>query len=141
MSSEDESNKTDSYERYKPVDINKKHKENLSILDKLGFVITRAVGTMITAILFTALALVSFPAAIKTHNAIVIVAWIAQTFLQLVLLPIIMVGQNIQSKHAETLADEEFRTTKTTYKDLENLILVNKKQLDLLIHMSREQES
>ena len=124
------------YERHVPIDINKKHKENLSILDRSGVVITRAVGTMIAAILFAALALVSLPAAISSHNAIIIIAWIAQTFLQLVLLPIIMVGQNIQSKHAETLADEEFRTTKTTYRDLENLILVNKQQLDLLISMS-----
>ncbi len=129
------------FERYKPVDINKKHKENLSILDRSGLVITRAVGTMIAAILFTAIALVSLPAAIKTHNAIIIIAWIAQTFLQLVLLPIIMVGQNIQSKHAEALADEEYRTTKTTYKDLENLIRVNNQQLELLMRMTKEKST
>ena len=126
------------YERHKPEDINQKHKDKLSPLDKMGLIITRGVGTMIAAILFTILACVSLPAAISSHNAIIIVAWIAQTFLQLVLLPIIMVGQNIQSKHAEVLADEEFKTTKTTYKDLEHLILVNKKQLDLLLNMSEK---
>jgi uncharacterized membrane protein len=117
------------YQRYKPVDINRKHKDNLNILDRFGVVITRAVGTMITAVLFTGLALISLPAAIKT------------TFLQLVLLPIIMVGQNIQGKHSETLADEEFKTTQTTYQDLEHLILVNKKQLDLLVDLSEAKKA
>lgn len=124
--------------RHQPQNVNQKHQENMSPLDRAGFDITRAVGTMVTAILFTLLALISLPAAIKTHNLIVIVAWIAQTFLQLVLLPIIMVGQNIQSKHSEVMADEEFQTTQTTYKDLEHLILVNKQQLDLLLKLAED---
>ena len=43
------------------------------------------------------MALVSLSAAVKTHNKIIIVAWVAQTFLQLVLLPIIIVCQNAQA--------------------------------------------
>ena len=125
------------HKRHKPESINQIHQSNMSLLDKAGFTITRAVGTMITAILFTVLALISLPAALKTHDKIIIVAWIAQTFLQLVLLPIIMVGQNIQGKHTEVMADEEFKTTQTTYKDLEHLILVNQKQLDLLIGLAK----
>jgi len=127
-----------SHNRHVPADINQRHKDNLNPLDKAGVVITRAVGTMIAAILFTGLALISLPAAIKTHDKIVIVAWIAQTFLQLVLLPIIMVGQNLQGKHTEVMADEEFKTTQTTYKDLEHLILVNQKQLELLVKLAKD---
>lgn len=68
----------------------------------LAIKITKGVGTMWTAFAFAILAFISLPAAIGTHDPIVIVAWIAQTFLQLVLLPIIMVGQNIQaSNHKE----------------------------------------
>jgi uncharacterized membrane protein len=121
-----------------PENVNKKHSANMNPLDRLGVSITRAVGTMIAAFIFTGLALISLPAAIKTHDKIIIVAWIAQTFLQLVLLPIIMVGQNIQGKHSEILADEEFKTTQTTYKDLEHLILVNQQQLELLIKLAKE---
>ena len=52
---------------------------------------------------FTGLAVISLPAAVKTHDTVVIVAWIAQTFLQLVLLSIILVGQKIQTEiHTET---------------------------------------
>ena len=68
---------------------------------KFGLKITLLVGTMWTAYLFTLIALVSAPAAIKTGEAIVIVGWIAQTFLQLVLLPIIIVGQNVQATAAD----------------------------------------
>jgi hypothetical protein len=123
------------YLRHRPANVNQRHQDKMNPLDKAGFVITRAVGTMITAILFTILACISLPEALKSHSKIVIVAWIAQTFLQLVLLPVIMVGQNIQGKHSELMADEEFKTTQTTYKDLENLIRMNQKQLDLLVSL------
>ena len=68
---------------------------------KVGLRITLIVGTMWTAYLFTVLALVSAPAAFKTGDSIIIVAWVAQTFLQLVLLPIIIVGQNVQAVAAD----------------------------------------
>ena len=60
---------------------------------RFGVFITVAVGTMWCAYVFTLLALVSLPAALQSHDKIIIVAWIAQTFLQLVLLPIIIVGR------------------------------------------------
>jgi hypothetical protein len=50
------------------------------------------------AYIFAAIALISLPNAIKSHDTIIIVSWIAQTFLQLVLLSIIMVGQSVQSE-------------------------------------------
>jgi len=68
---------------------------------KVGLKITLIVGTMWSAYLFTLLALVSAPSAFGTHDKIIIVAWIAQTFLQLVLLPIIIVGQNVQAAAAD----------------------------------------
>jgi uncharacterized membrane protein len=126
-----------SYDRHAPANVNQRHAAKMNPLDKAGLVITKLVGTMIAAILFTCLALISLPAALKTHDKIIIVAWIAQTFLQLVLLPIIMVGQNLQGQHTELMADEEFQTTQTTYKDLEHLILVNQKQLDLLVELAK----
>lgn len=72
--------------------------------DRVGLGITRRVGTMWAAYLFAALSLVSLPAAIASGNLIIIIGWIAQTFLQLVLLPIIIVGQNIQAQSADKRA-------------------------------------
>ena len=68
---------------------------------KFGLKITVIVGTMWAAYLFTLLALLSAPSAFKSGDSIVMVAWVAQTFLQLVLLPIIIVGQNIQAAAAD----------------------------------------
>jgi hypothetical protein len=68
---------------------------------KIGLKVTLIVGTMWCAYLFTLLALVSAPSALGTGDSIIIVAWIAQTFLQLVLLPIIIVGQNVQAAAAD----------------------------------------
>lgn len=71
---------------------------------KLGLAITKGVGTMWTAYAFFALSLVSLPAVLMQGDPVLIVSWIAQTFLQLVLLPIIIVGQNIQAAAAEKRA-------------------------------------
>ena len=68
---------------------------------RVGLKITLIVGTMWSAYVFTLLALVSAPAAFHSGDRIIIVAWIAQTFLQLVLLPIIIVGQNVQAAAAD----------------------------------------
>lgn len=68
--------------------------------------ITSMVSTMWCAYLFALIALISLPGAIRTHDTIVIVSWVAQTFLQLVLLSIIMVGQNVQSESVEQKINE-----------------------------------
>lgn len=75
-----------------------------TINQKIGFGITKSVGTMWAAYIFFAITLVSLPAVIIKGDPVLIVAWIAQTFLQLVLLPIIIVGQNIQAAAAEKRA-------------------------------------
>lgn len=68
--------------------------------------ITSLVSTMWCAYIFAAIALVSLPAAIKSGNVVIIVAWIAQTFLQLVLLSIIMVGQQVAGAALEQKINE-----------------------------------
>jgi hypothetical protein len=75
---------------------------------KVGLKITVIVGTMWCAYLFTLLALVSAPSAFRSGDKIIIVAWIAQTFLQLVLLPIIIVGQNVQAAAADARAQATY---------------------------------
>jgi hypothetical protein len=82
---------------------------------RFGLLITLAVGSMWAAYLFALLALISLPSAVKSHNAIIIVAWIAQTFLQLVLLPIIIVGQNVQARAAD-------KRSEATYQDADAVL-------------------
>jgi len=95
---------------------------------KIGLIITTIVGTMWAAYIFTVLALISLPAAIGSHDVIIIISWVAQTFLQLVLLPIIIVGQNIQGKASDKRAAE-------TYKDAESIL---QQCLELQAHLQAQ---
>jgi hypothetical protein len=96
----------------------------------LAVQITSGVGTMACAYVFGVIALVSLPAILieagVLHQSdvphfftkpglILIVAWIAQTFLQLVLLSIIIVGQNIAAQASDKRAED-------TYKDAESIL-------------------
>ncbi len=91
----------------------------------LALLVTKSVGTMWAAYAFTALALISLPAAIASRSPIIIVAWIAQTFLQLVLLPIIIVGQNVISASQDARAEADHLT-------LTALHSMNVRQLEML---------
>jgi hypothetical protein len=74
----------------------------------VGLRITLLVGTMWCAYIFAIIAFVSLPSTIKAHSATVIVLWLSSEFIQLVLLPIIIVGQNIQSRAADARSTKGF---------------------------------
>jgi hypothetical protein len=77
---------------------------------KLAVLITRGVGTMACAYLFAVLAAVGLPTALSPGGE-GIISWIAQTFLQLVLLSIIMVGQTVQAAASDARAEKAFADT------------------------------
>lgn len=93
--------------------------------DKVAIWITDHVGTMWCAYLFTVIALFSLPTVLKQagypigfdfgNGTVLLVAWIAQTFIQLVLLAVIMVGQDLKGRASEQRAD-------LTYKDAEAIL-------------------
>jgi hypothetical protein len=99
--------------RFDPAEIRKALRDVEGFNAKVALVITRSVGTMACAYLFGVIALISLPAAINSGQVIIIVAWVAQTFLQLVLLSIIMVGQTVQSAASDARAAKEFADTET----------------------------
>src|SRR3974377_2199634 len=76
----------------------------LGINGKIGLLITTLVGTMVCGYVFAIIALISLPSAITSHNLTVIIAWISSNFLQLVFLPIIIGGQNLQAKASDRRA-------------------------------------
>jgi hypothetical protein len=75
----------------------------------LAVKVTNGVGTMWCAYAFAALALVSLPAAILSGNPVILVSWISQTFLQLVLLSIIIVGQNVLAAASDKRAEATYQ--------------------------------
>ncbi len=99
--------------------------ERTGLNGRIGLFITLIVGTMWCGYLFALIALVSLPDTLKMvgvnlgfslgSGTIILVSWISQAFLQLVLLPIIIVGQNIQARAADKRAE-------STYKDAEAVL-------------------
>jgi hypothetical protein len=92
--------------------------------------ITKIVGTMYCAYIFTLIALVALPSAIATGQVTVLINWLSSNFLQLVLLPIIIVGQNVISAAQDKRAEADHKT-------LTALHVMNVQQLKIL----KQQES
>ncbi len=81
----------------------------------LAVKVTQGVGTMWCAYAFAAIALISLPQAIRSHSAVTIVSWVSQTFLQLVLLSVIIVGQNVLAAAAD-------KRSEATYNDADAVL-------------------
>lgn len=112
--------------RLSPAEIRRATREVEGFNAKLAVVITHAVGSMAMAYVFCLIALTSLPAILieagvltssdvpkflTRPGLILIVAWIAQTFIQLVLLSIIMVGQDVQSIASDARSENTFKDT------------------------------
>ena len=100
---------------------------------KIGLAITTLVGTMICGYVFAIIALISLPSAITSHSLTIIIAWISSNFLQLVLLPVIIVGQNLQAKASDQRAVN-------TYQDAEAVLHEALQIQEHLLSQDRELE-
>lgn len=94
----------------------KKREKKKDFNSWLAVKITNSVGTMWCAYVFAIIAFISLPDAIKAGTS-ALIAWIAQTFLQLVLLSIIMVGQKVAAKKSDEQLEQ-------TYLDAEALLQI-----------------
>ncbi len=104
----------------------------------LAVFITKIVGSMWCAYVFAILALISLPAAIKSHDPLIIVAWIAQTFLQLVLLPIIIVGQNVQAEASDERAKHDHETLLAIHTLSSEIYKLNQQQDKILDELQKK---
>ncbi len=91
---------------------------------KLAVWLTQRTGTMWTAYIFTILAFIGLFGLLGwlPQSVFFFTTWLSQQFLQLVLLPVIMVGQNVLGRKTELQADEQFCTTMSTYHDIEQIM-------------------
>lgn len=113
--------------RHKPENVNAKHKQSLKFQDRLALGITTAVGTMY-AVYFFAVFMAGWmlwQGAVSHHPfdpyPFAFLLFMGN-IVQLLLMPLIMVGQNIQGRHAEIRTDEEYKTTMTSYEDIEHIM-------------------
>jgi hypothetical protein len=77
---------------------------------KIAVFLTNIVGSMWCAYVFAGIAFIGLRPALKPGGE-GIIAWIAQTFLQLVLLSVIMVGQNVQSVASDIRSQHTYDDT------------------------------
>lgn len=89
--------------------------EHVGFNGRVAMLITDAVGTMYCAYVFALIAFVAFPQAVESHSFTVLINWLSSNFLQLVLLPIIIVGQMIAARASDKQAMQ-------TYKDAEAIL-------------------
>jgi hypothetical protein len=95
--------------------------EPVGINGKIAVRVTGAVGTMWCAYAFAILALVALPSALKSGDPFQLVQWISQTFLQLVLLSVIIVGQNIASRSSDKRADMTYKDAEATFHEAQQI--------------------
>jgi hypothetical protein len=95
--------------------------EHVGFNGKIALILTTIVGTMWCAYAFAVLALVALPSAIQQGTVLALVSWLSQTFIQLVMLSVIMVGQNILSRASDKRAQMTYDDADATFHESEQI--------------------
>ena len=107
-----------------------------SVNGRVALWLTRIVGTMWCAYAFAMLALVALPDAIRSGGLLPMVQWVSQTFIQLVMLSVIMVGQNILGKAADQRSELTYKDADATFHEagqIQDHLLAQDQALDALL--------
>lgn len=124
-------------ERFSPIkNPNETHRNRLSALDKFALAITNKVGTM--GFFFACVILVTIP--LIFNSTLSTVQYISSGYLQLILLPLILVGQNLQGRHAEIRAEHDFETNVKAEKEIETILLHLEKQDEMMLDILKRIE-
>lgn len=113
-----------------PKNVNVIHRSKLTRMDKLALFVTNRIGTMgFFFIIFSwTIIWLSFnilaPKELRFDPYPAFVLWLfISNLIQIHLMPLIMVGQNIQAKHAQLRADHDFEIDEKSEKEIETILL------------------
>jgi hypothetical protein len=95
--------------------------EHVGFNGKVALALTTIVGTMWCAYAFAVLALIALPSALSKGDLQTMISWISQTFIQLVMLSVIMVGQNILSRASDKRAEMTYKDAEATFQEAEQI--------------------
>ncbi len=116
------------------------HRKRLPPLDKLALFVTNKIGTMgffFILFIWTFIWLLwnmFAPANLRFDPFPEFVLWLfISNLIQIHLMPLIMVGQNIQGKHAELRAEHDFETDQKAEKEIETILLHLENQQQLML--------
>jgi hypothetical protein len=101
------------------MNANERHEDSLTKSDRFALWLTNRIGTMTCFYIFCGIGIAALIGALTNWEIGVICGLASSQVIQLILLPALMVGQNLQSKHAEHLADATFEATEEIKKILE----------------------
>jgi uncharacterized membrane protein len=116
--------------KFSPVkNVNAQHKDKLTSLDKLAIWITDHVGSMGFFILIFCWTLFWLswntlaPQLYRFDPFPAFVLWLfISNMIQIFLMPLIMIGQNLQSRHSELRAEHDFTINKKAEAEIETLL-------------------
>jgi uncharacterized membrane protein len=128
---------------YKPIrNVNLHHRERLSKMDKLALWITEHVGSMGFFIIIFLWTLVWLgwntlaPVQLRFDPFPAFVLWLfISNMIQIFLMPLIMVGQNLQSRHSELRAEQDFLINKKAETEIETILMHLENQNDLILQI------
>lgn len=122
--------------------VNEIHREQLSPLEKLAIFVTEKIGTMGFFFIILAWTIIWLgwnvfaPLDLRFDPFPAFVLWLfISNLIQIHLMPLIMVGQNIQGKHAELRAENDYETDKKAEKEIETILLHLENQQKLMIEI------
>jgi hypothetical protein len=126
---------------HQPRNVNHVHRreqEAAGFNTRVAVWLTKNVGTMQCAYLFAGIGIGSL-VGVATNNVVLAAVFgsISSYFLQLVLLPILSVGQNVLGRHQELQAEEVFRTSQRSFHDIEEIMAHLSAQDDELLKQTR----
>ena len=133
---------------HKPVrNINVEHRKSLTRLERLAVWITDKVGSMgffIIIFLWTFAWLgwnTLGPKELRFDPFPAFVLWLfLSNMLQIFLMPLIMIGQNLQGRHAEKRAESDFEVNIKAEKEIETILLHLERQNDLILKILNHME-
>lgn len=127
--------------------VNEVHKKGLTKVEKLALVITQRVGTMgfFFLILVWTVGWLGWnmlaPMGWRFDPYPAFVLWLfISNLIQIHLMPLIMVGQNIQGKHSELRADHDYETDKKAEKEVEAILQHLENQQDIMLDILKRLE-
>jgi uncharacterized membrane protein len=134
-------------EQYPIKNVNKIHRERMSKLDKLALIVTNKIGTMgffliIFSWTFSWLSWnILAPKELRFDPYPAFVLWLfISNLIQLHLMPLLLIGQNLQGKHAELRSEHDFETDKKAEQEIEAILMHLENQQSLILQILKKVE-
>ncbi len=132
---------------YPVKNVNKIHRQGLSSMEKLALLITEKIGTMGFFFIIAAWTIIWLswnifaPKNLRFDPYPAFVLWLfISNLIQLHLMPLLLIGQNIQGKHAELRAEHDFETDKKAEKEIETILKHLQTQQNLMLEILKKIE-